>query len=122
MYRPENISGIQSNAFDLNLVYWSYDGKFLNFKSKLFYYLKLISFIQILVMSVNFMKNVAGKCYLLYAGATDVDIEEWTAKGPYRFYFNEIYDSKEEKVKPVTGGLPASIGGVAKGNNKKECP
>lgn len=62
------------------------------------------------------MENVAGKCYLLYAGATDIDIDEWTAKGPYRFYFKDIYDYKEKKIKPVTGGLPASIGSSGKGN------
>lgn len=33
-----------------------------------------------------------GKCFVTYENNLDIDVVEWSAKGPYRFYFNEAYD------------------------------
>ncbi|EFN76367.1 DNA (cytosine-5)-methyltransferase PliMCI [Harpegnathos saltator] len=74
MYRPENThrdSTLMEQA-DLNMVYWSDE-----------------------VFNVRFTE-VAGKCYLAYSENLSESVEEWSASGPYRFYFTESYNAKEK--------------------------
>lgn len=40
--------------------------------------------------------NVRGKCHLVYSKNLQESIQEWSAKGPDRFYFSETYDSQRE--------------------------
>lgn len=49
---------------------------------------------------VNF-GDVAGRCYVIFGDNLEksTTIQEWTAAGPYRFYFNQAYDSKNQCFK-----------------------
>lgn len=38
-----------------------------------------------------------GKCYLAYSENLQESIQEWSTKGPNRFYFTEAYDSKNKE-------------------------
>ncbi|KAB0791577.1 hypothetical protein PPYR_03377 [Photinus pyralis] len=94
-YRPENTQEghFLSYRKDLNLVYWSHEERTINFNL------------------------VTGKCYLAYGPALDVPVAEWSAAGPYRFYFTESYDAKTQKI----GDVPAQatrIGSLGKGKGK----
>lgn len=35
-----------------------------------------------------------GKCFVSYEQNADKTIEDWSTRGPYRFYFSEAYDQK----------------------------
>lgn len=40
--------------------------------------------------------EVIEKCYLTYSGNLKQTVEEWSAEGPNRFYFNEAYNVQKE--------------------------
>lgn len=46
---------------------------------------------------VNFA-DVCGPCYVIFAEnlAKGMTLQEWTAAGPFRFYFNQAYDSTNQ--------------------------
>ncbi|KAK1128077.1 hypothetical protein K0M31_003562 [Melipona bicolor] len=74
LYRPENThkNFTLVEQADINMVYWSdeaYDIEFL---------------------------EVIEKCYLTYFGNLNQTVEEWSAEGPNRFYFNEAYNAEKE--------------------------
>ncbi|KOX74441.1 DNA (cytosine-5)-methyltransferase 1 [Melipona quadrifasciata] len=74
LYRSENThkNCTLVEQADINMVYWSDD-----------------------VYDIEFLK-VIEKCYLTYSGNLNQTVEEWSAEGPNRFYFNEAYNAEKE--------------------------
>ncbi|XP_043507435.1 DNA (cytosine-5)-methyltransferase 1-like isoform X1 [Frieseomelitta varia] len=74
LYRPENThkNFTLVEQADINMVYWSDE-----------------------VYDIEF-QEVIEKCYLTYSGNLNQTIEEWSAEGPNRFYFNEAYNAQKE--------------------------
>lgn len=70
------------------------------------------------VCDVKFSK-VVDKCYLAYSENLHQSIDEWTAAGPNRFYFNEAYDV-EKKIfdDPPYKAISISEGGKSNCNSK----
>ncbi|XP_076161949.1 DNA methyltransferase 1a [Ptiloglossa arizonensis] len=97
LYRPENTHRDPTlmEQADLNMLYWSDE-----------------------VCDVKFSK-VVDKCYLAYSENLHQSIDEWTAAGPNRFYFNEAYDV-EKKIfdDPPYKAISISEGGKSNCNSK----
>ncbi|XP_012137658.2 DNA methyltransferase 1a isoform X2 [Megachile rotundata] len=97
LYRPENTHrdiSLMEQA-DLNMVYWSDE-----------------------VCTIKFTE-VVGKCYLTYSENLNESIEEWTASGPNRFYFNEAYNVQEKSFdEPPYHAISIGKSGKSKGNLK----
>ncbi|KAB0805238.1 hypothetical protein PPYR_02208 [Photinus pyralis] len=94
-YRPENTheGSLLSYRKDLNLVYWSTEEKTVNFSL------------------------VTGKCYIACSNALEIPVDEWSSRGPYRFYFTQAYDEKKQLFYDVPSeGL--NIGLISKGKGK----
>jgi hypothetical protein len=36
---------------------------------------------------------VVGKCNVIFSENVDIPMDEWTSRGPYRFYFSQAYNS-----------------------------
>ncbi|KAL2747796.1 DNA (cytosine-5)-methyltransferase PliMCI isoform X1 [Vespula maculifrons] len=95
LYRPENThKGLNlMHQADLNMLYWSDE-----------------------VCNVRF-SEVTGKCYLIYSENLDRSLQEWSAEGPYRFYFTQTYNASEKTFDEPS--YPASnIGKIGKGKGK----
>lgn len=64
---------------------------------------------------VNFA-DVCGRCYVIFGDNLDksLTLSEWTAAGPYRFYFNQAYDSMNQTFTdpPSHATLIGSLGKV----------
>lgn len=58
-----------------------------------------------LIFDFNYLKSevtipfgqVIGKCYLAYSDNLDLGVEKWSSLGPNRFYFSQMYLSKDEE-------------------------
>ncbi|KFM81899.1 DNA (cytosine-5)-methyltransferase PliMCI, partial [Stegodyphus mimosarum] len=96
-YRPENTNKKASLSIqsDLNLLYWS-DEEF----------------------SVEF-SNIEGKCYVVYSENLLESPEEYSKKGPHRFYFTESYNRLSGSFEEPPA-LAQRIGRVGKGKGKKQ--
>lgn len=94
-YRPENTSRPKktNHHLDLNLLYYSEEEVVVDFSL------------------------VQGKCYIVYSGNLQETIEEYTSKGPNRFYFNEAYD-KSNKTFDDPPAKARAIGNRGKGKGK----
>ncbi|CAK9821528.1 DNA (cytosine-5)-methyltransferase PliMCI [Anthophora retusa] len=97
LYRPENTHRdhrLMEQA-DLNMVYWSDE-----------------------VCSVKFTE-VVGKCYLVYSENLNEPLDEWTAAGPNRFYFNEAYNVQKKTFdEPPYHAIKIGKSSKSKGNQK----
>ncbi|KOC65410.1 DNA (cytosine-5)-methyltransferase 1 [Habropoda laboriosa] len=97
LYRPENTHrdhALMEQA-DLNMVYWSDE-----------------------VYNIKFTE-VVGKCYLVYSENINEPLDEWTAAGPNRFYFNEAYNVQEKTFdEPPYRAVIIGKSGKSKGNQK----
>jgi DNA (cytosine-5)-methyltransferase 1 len=60
---------------------------------------------------------VVGKCYLVYSDNLNESIEEWSAAGPNRFYFSQMYINKDEEFDDPPAKA-CSIGKMSKKNDK----
>lgn len=64
---------------------------------------------------VNFA-DVAGRCHVIFGENLDktTTLAEWTAGGPFRFYFNQAYDSTNQSFiePPPHATLIGSLGKV----------
>ena len=40
---------------------------------------------------------VRGKCSVVFEENLDETIDDWSAKGPYKFYFSEAYDAEKKE-------------------------
>ncbi|KAG8181044.1 hypothetical protein JTE90_024790 [Oedothorax gibbosus] len=92
-YRPEDThrkKDSSSYELDLNLLYFSNDE-----------------------ITVEFSK-VEGKCYVIFGENLTEAPEDWTSKGPNRFYFNESYD-KATKTFEEPPTFAQKIGRIGKG-------
>nr|XP_034181295.1 DNA (cytosine-5)-methyltransferase 1-like isoform X2 [Osmia lignaria] len=97
LYRPENTHRDVSlmEQVDLNMVYWSDE-----------------------ICNIKFAE-VVGKCYLVYSVNLNQSIDEWTASGPNRFYFNEAYNVQEKSFdEPPYHAIGIGKCGKSKGNLK----
>ncbi|XP_067140282.1 DNA (cytosine-5)-methyltransferase 1-like [Centruroides vittatus] len=94
-YRPENTHRQRKANYhlDLNLLYYSEEEVVVDF-----------SLIQ-------------GKCYVVYSGNLQESVEEYTSKGPNRFYFNEAYD-KNARTFDDPPAKAQAIGNKGKGKGK----
>uniref|UniRef100_A0A1B6C2M8 DNA (cytosine-5)-methyltransferase n=1 Tax=Clastoptera arizonana TaxID=38151 RepID=A0A1B6C2M8_9HEMI len=95
MYRPENThkGNALAQQVDLNMVYWSDEECIVNFE------------------------DVAARCFVVFSENLDIPVNEWTAGGPNRFYFNQAYDSKNKEFVEVPTEA-ALIGCPGKGKGK----
>ncbi|XP_076375510.1 DNA methyltransferase 1a isoform X3 [Megalopta genalis] len=92
LYRPENTHKDPTSVeqLDVNMVYWSDE-----------------------VYTIKF-SDVVNKCYLAYSENLNQPIDEWSALGPNRFYFNEVYNLQEKTFdEPPYHAI--SIGKTSKG-------
>ncbi|XP_078046849.1 DNA methyltransferase 1a isoform X2 [Augochlora pura] len=92
LYRPENTHKESTSVeqVDINMVYWSDE-----------------------VCTVKF-SDVVDKCYLAYSENLNQPIDEWSALGPNRFYFNEVYNLQKKTFdEPPYHAI--SIGKTSKG-------
>lgn len=65
--------------------------------------------------------EVAGKCYLAYSENLSESVEEWSAGGPYRFYFTEAYNAKEKTFdEPPYNIINMGKPGKGKGKGKQK--
>ncbi|XP_076753766.1 DNA methyltransferase 1a isoform X1 [Xylocopa sonorina] len=97
LYRPENTHRDHTlmEQADLNMVYWSDE-----------------------VCCIKFTE-VVGKCYLAYSENLNQPVDVWTAAGPNRFYFNEIYNVQEKTFdEPPYHAISIGNYGKSKGNLK----
>ncbi|XP_054016177.1 DNA (cytosine-5)-methyltransferase 1-like isoform X1 [Hylaeus anthracinus] len=97
LYRPENTHRNYTlmEQADLNMVYWSEE-----------------------VCDVKFTE-VVDKCYLTYSENLHQSVDEWTAAGPNRFYFNEAYNVKEKTFEePPNHAITIGEYGKGKGGSK----
>ncbi|XP_043275334.1 DNA (cytosine-5)-methyltransferase PliMCI-like isoform X4 [Venturia canescens] len=95
LYRPENTHKGASlvQQVDLNLLYWSDE-----------------------VCNVRFL-DVVGKCYLMYSENLNISIDEWTGRGPHRFYFTQSYNVSDKTFdEPPSKAM--AIGQLGKGKTK----
>lgn len=110
-YRPENTHKGMLLWYqqDLNVLYWSDEG--INFS---IFTTMLISIVT--EVTIPFSK-VTGKCYLAFGDALFESPDEWSKKGPHRFYFLQAYDSKKSEFSDVP--LQATkIGHLGKGKGE----
>ncbi|XP_076291228.1 DNA methyltransferase 1a [Lasioglossum baleicum] len=97
LYRPENTHKDSTSVeqVDLNMVYWSDE-----------------------VCTVKFT-DVVDQCYLAYSENLNQPIDEWSALGPNRFYFNEVYIAQEKQFDdPPYHAISIGKTGKGKGNSK----
>ncbi|XP_033204996.2 DNA methyltransferase 1a isoform X1 [Bombus vancouverensis nearcticus] len=97
LYRPENThkNVTLMEQADLNMVYWSDE-----------------------VCNIKFIE-VVGKCYLAYSENLNQTVDEWTAEGPNRFYFNEAYNAQEKTFnEPPYHAISIGKSRKSKGNLK----
>ncbi|GIZ05326.1 hypothetical protein CEXT_541021 [Caerostris extrusa] len=93
-YRPQDThkkDHLSQYELDLNLLYYSNEE-----------------------ITVDFCK-IMGKCYVVYSENLTESVEDYTKKGPHRFYFNESYDriSKSFEDPPT---IAQRMGRIGKGN------
>lgn len=67
-------------------------------------------------MRFNF---VMGKCYLVHSENLQESVQEWSAKGPNRFYFSETYNSQTEEFTDPSPQACTVGKSKKKGNNLK---
>ncbi|XP_076648177.1 DNA methyltransferase 1a isoform X2 [Halictus rubicundus] len=97
LYRPENThkDSISVEQADINMVYWSDE-----------------------VCTVKFT-DVVDQCYLAYSENLNQPTNEWSASGPNRFYFNEVYNVQEKTFDdPPYHAISIGKTGKGKGNLK----
>lgn len=58
--------------------------------------MKIYLFLYFPEVKISFTA-VVGKCYLTFSENLDCSIEEWSEKGPHRFYFTVMYNSETEE-------------------------
>lgn len=79
-------------------------------------FLTRISITNVAVCNVRFL-DVAGKCYLMFSENLDIPIDEWTARGPHRFYFTQSYNVSDKSFdEPPSKAM--AIGQFGKGKTK----
>lgn len=80
LYRPENtcLSRHEALCKDRNLLYWSED---------------------FITVDVNM---VHGKCQVRNLASLEESADSWSAKGFYRFYFNETYNRQAKKFEELS--------------------
>ncbi|GIY34057.1 hypothetical protein CDAR_419951 [Caerostris darwini] len=95
-YRPQDThkkDHLSQYELDLNLLYYSNEE-----------------------ITVDFCK-ITGKCYVVYSENLTESVDDYTKKGPHRFYFNESYDrvSKSFEEPPTIAQRMGRIGKGSKG-------
>lgn len=92
LFRPEDThKGVTlSQQLDLNQLYWNDEETVVDFA------------------------RVAGKCFLVFAENLDAPPQEWSGRGPNRFYFSQTYDARKREFSQVDG-LGSTVGRMGKG-------